>query len=163
MAPATPGLGAAKRHLIHQRKEVSFSWETPSGHAGPSPGLRACCQKVNCAQALLIGCEHRMAARCSGLLQLGEKEGKREGGEGEGKRGRGGEKAENERQGRPRETGSARESAHTPQQLAAGEAVPHSSAPQSEAGQGGSGAGSCPPCPRIRSQLFWGECGQRDS
>lgn len=162
MAPATPGLGAAKRHLIHQRKEVSFSWETPSGHAGPSLGLLACCQKVNCAQALLIGCAHRMAACCSGFLQLGERKMERERGEkewergeeGVGKRGRGGETAENERQGRPRETGSARESAHTPQQLAAGEAVPHSSAPQSEAGQGSSGASGCPPCPRIRSQLF---------
>lgn len=116
MVPAMPGLGVAKRHRIQQREEVSFSRETPSQHTGPSPGLLACCQEVNCAQALLIGYEHHMAACCSGFLQLGERErGERErGGEREGERGRAGE---NEGQARPGDTGSTRESTHSQQQL----------------------------------------------
>lgn len=43
---------------------MGFSWEMPSQCTRPSPGSLAHSQDVNCAQALLIGCEQHMVA-CS--------------------------------------------------------------------------------------------------
>lgn len=59
-----PGLGAAKTP-----KTPGESDSVLPGNANqcthPSPGLLPCSQDVSCAQALLTGCEHHMAACCS--------------------------------------------------------------------------------------------------
>lgn len=112
--PTMPGLGAVKRHPRQQKKEIR---SLSSQCSCPSPGLLARIQDVSCAWALLIGCEHHMAACCSGFCSLkgergrkGEKERQRDVRRGGRKKGgREGKEGGRERQGRRKKGGRVRE------------------------------------------------------